>query len=352
MTEGNSICRVCQKERDLCACSFDMRNTVDMRNAESVDESTTAKAAASSAPISTPSASSIAKLMGVWSDPGSDEGFSPGDILSHRYQIIRSLGGGGMSSVYQARDLKSEELLAIKVLNQDVALDDECRLRFEREALTMSKLRHPNLLALKAYGRTDQGRAFFVMEFLEGRSLSTEITRYGVIDAARACRIFMQVCDGMAHVHQNGVIHRDLKSGNIYLLGRQAETVKVLDFGIAKMQTSEVLSNNSLTQIGQVMGSPRFMSPEQCLGQKLDHRSDIYSLGCVMYQSLTGVTPFSGDHALNILYKHVNETPPAINLAGGPAGLEAIIMRCLAKSPQERYESMNAVRQELAQIIN
>ena len=312
------------------------------------------------APGLSSSSSSVAKMLEFWKDPASEEEdgqLQPGDLISHQYQIMRCLGSGGMSTVYQARDLTSEEVLAIKMLNSEISLDDEARKRFEREVLSMSRLRHENLLAMKGYGQTPQGHTFFVMEYLTGRSLATELIRKGPLEPRRACGIFLQVCAGMAHVHEAGIIHRDLKPGNIYLVGQDGvDRVKVLDFGIAKMEVNLEGHNNTLTQVGQVLGSPRYMSPEQCTGMKLDSRSDIYSLGCVMYQALTGQTPFNGENALNILFKQVNERPPAFSVVTAqpliPPVLEAIIMRALAKSPNDRHQTMSALAEELQRFLD
>lgn len=274
-------CSRCGKSEEQCRC------TVQTGNSGS-GTSLGSSVSSSAAPGISSSSSSVAKMLEFWKDPTSEEEdddghLQPGDLISHRYQIMRCLGSGGMSTVYQARDLTSEEELAIKMLNSEISLDDEARKRFEREVLSMSRLRHENLLAMKGYGQTPQGHTFFVMEYLTGRSLATELIRKGPLEPRRACGIFLQVCAGMAHVHEAGIIHRDLKPGNIYLVGQDGtDRVKVLDFGIAKMDVNLEGHTNTLTQVGQVLGSPRYMSPEQCTGMKLDSRSDIYSLGCVM----------------------------------------------------------------------
>lgn len=285
-----------------------------------------------------------------WSDPDEDaqngrEVLAPGELVGQSYQIIRCLGTGGMSTVYLARSVNGDELVALKMLNASISLDEEARLRFERETRAMKRLSHPNLLTLKDYGKTAEGQRYFVMDYLDGRSLDQEIAQLKAIEQNRALHLFRQVCAGMKHAHEAGVVHRDLKPGNIFITQPpdQPDFVKVLDFGIAKLSCNVDDTESNLTQKGQVLGSPRYMSPEQCLGQTLDARSDIYSLGCVMYQAISGQTPFNGEHALAILYKQVNEAPHALGEMV-PFGLshriESVVLKCLAKKREDRYQSM------------
>lgn len=269
-----------------------------------------------------------------------------GELVGN-YQVLRSLGSGGMSSVYLARHLATEELVALKTLNADILFNEEARLRFEREARAMKRLSHPNLLALKDYGETADGSRYFVMDYLVGRSLEQELDLCRRLEEKRAVAVFLQVCAAMAHVHGAGVIHRDLKPGNIFLVSSdsatEADFVKVLDFGIAKLRVNTDETESNLTKKGQILGSPRYMSPEQCLGAVLDERSDIYSLGCVMYHAVFGDTPFNGEHSLAILYKHVNEAPAGLGEKDAVLNpqLRTVIARCLAKEPEKRFQTMN-----------
>lgn len=282
-------------------------------------------------------------------------GLEPGELVGQSYQVLRSLGSGGMSSVYLARHVVSDELVALKMLNSDISFHEEARLRFEREAKAMQRLSHPNLLALKDYGECSEGQRYFVMDYLMGRSLEQELDALKKIDPRRASTIFLQVCSAMSHAHSAGVVHRDLKPGNIFLVSStpksdsDSDFVRVLDFGIAKLRVNLDETESNLTKKGQVLGSPRYMSPEQCLGAPLDERSDVYSLGCVMYQSLTGETPFNGEHSLTILYKHVNEEPQSMSCHASDIDtrLQSVIAKCLAKEPNDRYQTMNALFEAL-----
>lgn len=315
-----------------------------------------------------------------------------GEIIGGVYQVIRRLGTGGMSTVYLCRHMLTDDLFAIKMLNLDLSLDEEARKRFDREAMAMASLWHDNLVGLKGHGYIDSGQTYFVMDFLDGKSLSTVLAKEGRLEEMRAVKIFLQICRAMAHAHGAGIVHRDIKPGNIFLLddNKGGEFVKVLDFGIAKLSHPPGESSITLTQHGQVLGSPRYMSPEQCLSGALDYRSDIYSLGCVMYHVLAGVTPFDGAHSLAILFKQVNEEPRRISalfdgsdLAEQKSSkqvdveaqettqqislkslqnssvpevkispeLDAIIMKTLSKAPQDRYQSMEQLANDLQKML-
>jgi serine/threonine protein kinase len=285
----------------------------------------------------------------------SSSNFEPGDMIAKRYQIVRTLGFGGMAIVYLVRNA-TDKLFALKILNREHTNDHEANERFEREARIIRRMRHRGIVSVFDFGKMPDGRAYFVMEFVEGESLLSVLEREVRLSVTRTCRIFLQICDAMAHAHTMGIVHRDLTPSNVVLLpeGEKSDQVKIVDFGIAKINQAGSETDSRLTQDGQIFGSPAYMSPEQCLGQKIDHRSDIYSVGCVMYQSLCGVPPFAAEHSLALLYKHVNETlPTALPVTSGkvPPSLEKIVLKTLCKDPKQRYQSMVDMESELLEFM-
>lgn len=274
-------------------------------------------------------------------------------LLDGRYEIIDVLGKGGMGTVLKARLVNLNKLVAIKVLNaSSFTLDEVTVRRFQLEAKAGSKLSHPHLVAVFDYGVTEAGEPYLVMEHVEGESLEQKVSRLGKLSTAEVKEISMQICKALNYIHANGVVHRDLKTSNIMLqVAGDDQYVKVLDFGIAKIVSESGNTLGSLTATGAVFGSPSYMSPEQCMGKNIDARSDLYSLGCVMYECLTGRPPFRGDNPLQTIFKHVNDEPEKItysDLAGSE--LAAIITKCLKKSPEERYTNAQALLQTLSQV--
>ncbi len=284
----------------------------------------------------------------------------PGELIAGKYQIIRVLGVGAMATVYLARHALCDELFALKMLNKEIIDNEEAKARFDREAKAISKLAHPNIVSLHDYGRTTQGNPYFVMDYLEGVSLLDMLSREKLLEQKRAVPFFRQISEAMAHAHAAGVVHRDLKPSNIVLVrksdsaGSLTEQARVVDFGIAKIVHSWEENEAKLTQDGEAIGSPAYMSPEQCRGIDLDHRSDIYSLGCIMYEALCGVRPFDAEYALAILVKQVTEAaPPMISRNGRAAfsnDVENIVMKCLEKDPTLRYQSMEELKRDLQKI--
>ena len=218
--------------------------------------------------------------------------------------------------------------------------------RFQYEAKAASGLNHPNVVGIYDFGITDDGKAYLVMDYLEGEDLSTILDREDLLPEIQAREIFRQACAGLDHAHSKGVIHRDLKPSNLFLcpLEEGAFVVKLVDFGIAKISEAPGEAAQNLTRTGEVFGSPLYMSPEQCAGKPLDARSDLYSLGCLMYEVLTGRRPLVGDTAIDTMHKHLKETPlpfkkiaPTIVVS---ENLETAVLKCLAKSPKDRFESV------------
>ncbi|MBX9770744.1 MAG: serine/threonine protein kinase, partial [Candidatus Obscuribacterales bacterium] len=233
-------------------------------------------------------------------------------VLADKYEILDVLGTGGMGVVYKARHLLMKRIVAIKMLHESLTANEVMRKRFEQEAQAISSLNHPNILTVYDFGITEDNKPYLVVEFLEGTSLEEVLNDEGAIDSSRVMHIFKQATSGLAQAHEKGIIHRDLKPGNIMLItvSEQPDFVKIVDFGIAKLVQESTEQNIGLTATGEVFGSPLYMSPEQCRGRKLDNRSDIYSLGCVMYHSLSGKRPFNAQDLPECLYKQVHEEPP------------------------------------------
>jgi serine/threonine protein kinase/tetratricopeptide (TPR) repeat protein len=276
-----------------------------------------------------------------------------GTVLENKYEILEKIGAGGMGAVYKARHQLMHRQVAIKMVLAQLSANSMTLKRFTQEARATSQLNHPNILTVFDFGISPSNQPYLVMDFLEGVNFGRVLEETRQIPIARAIGIFLQVCAALGHAHQKGIVHRDLKPSNIMLieLDGQPDFVKVLDFGIAKVLSSVDGETDNLTRTGEVFGSPLYMSPEQFRGKSMDARSDIYSLGCVMYRSLAGICPVTGKDVLECMYKHVNESIPPFSVTAPeaeiPERLEQIIMKALAKDPDERYASMNDLRADL-----
>jgi len=258
-----------------------------------------------------------------------------------------------MSSVYKATQEPIGRTVALKVLNHEFAKDPVNIKRFIREAKTVGALRHRNILSIHDLGNTEEGLPFFVMEFLEGISLESLIDKTGAVAIPRALSMFCQICDGMSYAHSKGLIHRDLKPANIMLVRDEdgSELVKLVDFGIVK-QTQPQSMTQKLTKVGEIWGSPVYMSPEQCMGSELDGRSDIYSFGLLMYEVLAGLPAFKGGGAIGaIISRQLSQMPATFSAVVPrlmiPDSLERIIFKAIQKKPADRYASMDELRQAL-----
>jgi serine/threonine-protein kinase len=272
-----------------------------------------------------------------------------GSTIDGRYVIESVLGEGGMGMVYAGRHAIIDKRVAIKVLRKEAAAEQTSAQRFLAEARAASKIGQQNIVDITDFGVLSDGHAYFVMEFLDGPTLGKIVSKGGPLAPGRAVRIAIQVCKGLAAAHQKGIVHRDLKPENIFVLGREdgSEFVKIVDFGIAR----DTSATKRLTVAGMVMGTPEYMAPEQASGQETDPRVDQYALGCILYEMLTGQTPFRGDNPMQTLTRHVFDavTPPSkarpdLNI---PQTLEAIIMRTLAKKREERYADLNQLMEAL-----
>lgn len=260
-----------------------------------------------------------------------------------RYEIAAEIGAGAMGKVYKAFDPLIERTVALKTIRMDLKgkQQSDFEARFFREAKSAGRLNHPNIVTIYDVGESDDS-AYIAMEYLHGESLDKVLASHTPLTLERIVHIALQIANGLAYAHQHGVVHRDIKPGNIILL-RRGGVVKITDFGIA-----QILSG-SQTQVGALLGSPRYMSPEQVQGGAIDGRSDVFSLGVMLYEMLTGVTPFAGDNLSAIFYGIMNFDPPppsSINPALTPAH-DRIVMRALAKRPHERYASAREIATDL-----
>jgi serine/threonine-protein kinase len=267
-------------------------------------------------------------------------------VLLDRYEVGRLLGAGGMAEVFEGRDRLLARRVAIKVLQAQFVRDPSFLIRFKREAQAAASLSHPNIVGVYDTG-TEDGTHFIVMEYVEGRTLKDVIRAEGPLYPERAAEITADVCSALIAAHARGLIHRDIKPGNVMLTPEGK--VKVMDFGIARATTSE-----TITQTAAVVGTAQYISPEQAQGQTVDYRSDLYSVGCCLYEMLTGTVPFTGATPVAIAYRHVREdpTPPRMLNPDVPAPLEAICLKAMAKLPDNRYQTAAEMHDDLQRFRN
>ena len=280
----------------------------------------------------------------------SDDPLIGRDVIG-QYRIEKKLGAGGMGTVYLAQQTSVSRPAVIKVLRSQSDSPDGSA-RFAIEAKAASSLNHPNIVTIYNYGQMEDGTLFLAMEYIEGETLADRLARSGQLPVDRVVHIATQIASALGEAHAHGVIHRDLKPANIMLVPRAggADFVKVLDFGIAKVDDSRV------TSTGYVVGTPRYMSPEQLLGKKLDCRSDIYSTGILLYEMLAGTTPFQSETPMGWLHQHVEVAPkPPSDLSKRgkiPPPVESVVLRALAKAPDDRHKSMEMLSLDLVAALN
>lgn len=279
---------------------------------------------------------------------------APGTMFADRYEIIMTLGRGSTGIIYKANHCYINRLVALKVLHPQLVSETESVSRFRREAQAISSLSHPNIISIYDFGITNDGLPYLVMDFTGGETLMTRVSTRDHLEPDEALPIFIQACDALAHAHSKGVIHRDVKPGNMLIVEdpNGKDMLKLVDFGIAKVEGPQALQ---ITQNGDVLGSPLYMSPEQCMGAQLDTRTDIFSLGCVMYTTLMGREPFVGENVLDTMYRRTVEDAkpfqvmrPDIDL---PQGLEAVVFKALAREVSDRYQTMDDLRKDLETLV-
>src|SRR5687767_1415612 len=271
-----------------------------------------------------------------------------GSEIGH-YRVVRLLGKGGMGEVYLADDTKLQRQVALKILDPQVAADPDRRERFAREARAAAALNHPNIVTIHSVEEAD-GRLFLTCEYIEGRTLA-DIIQPGGLPLERLLSIGISLADAVGAAHQRGITHRDLKPANVMVAndGR----VKVLDFGLAKLredlQIAEAMPTEALTGEGRIMGTVAYMSPEQAEARAVDQRSDVFSLGVILYEMAIGDRPFKGDSQLSVLSSILRDTPPLVTDVkhGLPRDLGRIVRRCLAKDPEDRYQTAKDLRNDL-----
>lgn len=264
-----------------------------------------------------------------------------GQKINDRYEIIKTIGEGGMANVYLAEDTILERKVAIKVLRGDLSNDEKFIRRFKREALSVSNLSHPNIVEVYDVGEED-GNYYIVMEYIEGKTLKQLLQKRGALTLTEVIDIMSQLTDGLAHAHEAYIIHRDIKPQNIMI--EDNGRIKITDFGIAM-----ALNSTQLTQTNSVMGSVHYLPPEQANGKGSTVKSDIYSLGILMYELLTGSVPFKGDTAVEIALKHMKEKIPSVRKQNPtiPQSVENIILKATAKNPKNRYDSVREMYNDL-----
>lgn len=274
-----------------------------------------------------------------------------GRKLVGNYEFLEFIGSGGMGVIYKARHPVLKRLVAIKMLHSHLMTDTVIK-RFQQEALAVSGLSHPNIIAVHDFGLSDHGQPYMVMDFVDGKPLS-EVLKQGPLNLEAVINISIQIAEGLQHAHEHGILHRDLKPSNIMVTDYDCSfpEVRIVDFGIAKILETEA---TRVTQTGELLGTPQYMSPEQCRGTELDARSDIYALGCAMFESITGRTPFSNESMVAVIIDQIStparslgEVRPDIVF---PIELEDLISKTLAKEPVDRFQSMNALLEELVEV--
>ncbi len=282
---------------------------------------------------------------------------SPHTLIAEKYKVLKQIGSGGMGAVYIVQQIFLGKDFALKLLTGGDHSDVAAR-RFQQEARTTAQLRHPNLIAVHDFGVHENEQPFLVMDLIRGYTLAQLLKRSGTLSVDYVMALALEVSQGLKYANGQGVIHRDIKPSNIMLLHADEKpvkgTIKILDFGIAKLSQSDDGEMQQLTKTGEIFGSPIYMSPEQCQGQPVDTRTDIYSLGCVLFECLAGSPPFLGDNAMSTMLKRVTENPPTLKEASlgqeFPPKLEAIVHKMLEANPEKRYQNFDLLIKDLLQL--
>lgn len=276
-----------------------------------------------------------------------------GKTLEEKFLITELLGEGGMGSVFLATQKELNRQVAIKIMNDSLAADEESQLRFLREGKVLSSMVHSNIVLFYQFGFAGK-LPFIAMEYLKGKSLQQYMQEQGALSWEKACNIILQVCAALEYAHKAGVVHRDLKPSNIIIVDEETLAIKVFDFGLATFFDQQIKDMQQLTATGLLIGSVHYMSPEQSLGRKADHRSDIYATACIFYEMLCGHPPFDADSSIGLLHKHANEPVPDLSKQDGlkdcPVALDAVIAKATEKDPEKRYQSIAELAQHIKLI--
>lgn len=274
--------------------------------------------------------------------------YSPGATLDGKYEFIQLIGAGGMGVVYKARQIILNKVVAIKMLHTEM-INERALKRFQREGKAAAVLSHPNIIKVYDFAISQHGQPYMVMDFVQGQTLEDKISADGCLEIEFTVDAMLQICDALSHAHKHGVLHRDMKPSNVLIIENEGKppSMLILDFGIAKITDNEKATVN-LTQTGDTLGSPLYMSPEQCAGKEMDRRTELYHLGCTMYECLTGLPPFVGNTIAQIIAKITLEPPPPLKDSSlgkeFPPALEEIVMKLLNKNPDDRYQSVDELK--------
>ncbi|HEY9720288.1 MAG TPA: protein kinase [Trichormus sp.] len=307
-------------------------------------------------PLRILAAASALTLQHANREPERDGNFAVcnGEVLAGRYRVISTLGHGGTGTVYKVEQIFLRHNYALKLLSAPLALTN-AEARFHKEAKACHYLNHRNLVKVHDFDLLHDNRPFLVMDLCEGPTLADLLKHQGSLPVERTLDLFIQICDGLACAHENGVVHRDLKPNNIIIINYDGnDLVKIVDFGIAKIIEGETIDNMALTRTGEIFGTPLYMSPEQCMSKAVDHRSDIYSIGCALFETLAGVPPFLAENTLMTMMKHQSEMPSTLREASlgkqFPSDLERVVFKLLAKDPDQRYQSITGAKAHLERV--
>ncbi len=276
-----------------------------------------------------------------------------GTVLAGRYRIEELIGSGGMGAVYRAEHVHMRKAVAVKVLHKEMTAFPEVVARFEREAVAAGRIEHAHVVSASDFGKLEDGSFYLVLEFVEGQSLAKLVDKQGALPSQRALRITHQIVQALHAAHSVGIVHRDLKPENVMLVEKDDQTdfVKVLDFGIAKIKVEETAEQPALTQIGTVFGTPEYMSPEQARGELVDARADLYTVGVILYEMLSGVSPFKDDDLVVVLTRHLTADPPPLPAELDPM-IRDLVLLLLRKNRDERVQSAQELLDRIDVILN
>lgn len=272
--------------------------------------------------------------------------------ITDDFEVLDFIGRGGTGQVYKVREKNLDRVLAVKVLRKDLIVDNQTVKRFVHEAEAAANLSHPNVVSVYGHGETKEGAPYITMNFIDGENLAQTLKRERALSWQKTIELFLQLCDGLEHAHQQGLVHRDLKPSNVLVSTTDGiDLAHIVDFGIAKVVATRGDTLSTLTVSGEFLGTPMYMSPEQCLGQNVDKRTDIYALGCMMYEALNGAGPFAGASSVEIIAKKMAEESPRLSVKGIPPALSMIVSCCMARQASDRYTDVASLRADLQALL-